>query len=63
VTIRVRIRLIKKLSNLLNGVDLSQVAVGNCFDLPAREARMLIYEGWAEQIENAEMTESKPEKA
>lgn len=46
-----RVRLIRKLANLLDGVDVSEVQVGNCVDLPARDARMLIAEGWAELVD------------
>jgi hypothetical protein len=35
----------------LNGLDLSAVKVGDVFFLPARDALMLILEGWAEPVE------------
>jgi hypothetical protein len=47
----VRIRIIRKLANVLNGVNLSDVGVGDCVDVSARDARMLIAEGWAEIID------------
>jgi hypothetical protein len=44
---RMRIRLIRKLSQLLNGVDISRRSVGDVIDLPRRDAELLIAEGWA----------------
>jgi hypothetical protein len=46
-----RVCLIRKLAERLNGVDLSKVHVGDSLDLPARDARILIAEGWAELVE------------
>jgi flagellar biosynthesis component FlhA len=46
-----RIRLIRKLAERLNGVDLSKVRVGDSLDLSSRDARILIAEGWAELLE------------
>ena len=43
-----RIRLIKKLAPLLNGIDLSKVNVGDVVVVPEAAAAMLIREGWAE---------------
>jgi len=43
----VRIRLIRKLANYLDGIDLSAYEVGDVLDLPRREADLLIREGWA----------------
>jgi hypothetical protein len=42
-----RIRLTKKLANVLNGVDLTQARVGRLMTLPDRDGEMLIAEGWA----------------
>lgn len=47
-----RIRLIKKLAGVINGLDLSAVRVGDIIELPNAAAEMLIREGWAEQIIN-----------
>jgi hypothetical protein len=44
---RVRIKLIRKLAEQLDGIDLSTHEVGDEFDLPRREAELLIREGWA----------------
>lgn len=59
----VRIRLIRKLAEALNGVDLSKVRVGDCFDLPATHASVLMAEGWAELVEmNPKDGDEKPKK-
>lgn len=42
-----RIRLTRKLSQLLNGVDISRRSVGDVIDLPRRDAELLLAEGWA----------------
>ena len=42
-----RIRLTRKLAQLLNGVDISRRTVGDVIDLPDREAALLLAEGWA----------------
>ncbi len=44
----IRIRLIKKLAAVLNGLDLSALCVGDVIELPDSAARMMIAEGWAE---------------
>lgn len=48
-----KIRLTRKFSNVLNGIDLSRFAKGETMDLPARDADMLIAEGWAELAEES----------
>ena len=42
-----RVRLTRKLANMVDGMDLSGHDVGDVFELPARDARILIAEGWA----------------
>jgi hypothetical protein len=42
-----RIRLVRKLASAIDGVDISDYAVGDVIDLPAGEARLLLAEGWA----------------
>jgi hypothetical protein len=42
--------LTRKLCNVLNGLDLSQVHVGDNLDLPNAMASMLVREGWAEVL-------------
>src|SRR3954462_2241648 len=43
-----RVRLICKLGECLDGVDVSGYAAGDVIDVTPREAGMLIAEGWAE---------------
>ena len=45
-----RVRLIRKFALALNGVDLSELAVGNEVELPERSANILISAGWAEPL-------------
>ena len=45
-----RIRLVRKLALSLNGVDVSQLRVGEVAELPDRSARLLLIEGWAERV-------------
>ena len=42
------VRLTHKYAEVIDGVDLSDRQVGDRLPLPAREARMLVAEGWAE---------------
>jgi len=48
----VRVRLIYKFANLLDGVDVSHVRVGDAIDVSDSAAELLIAEGWAERIED-----------
>jgi hypothetical protein len=43
-----KIRLTRKFAALINGIDLSKAHTGDTLDLPARDASMLMAEGWAE---------------
>lgn len=43
-----RVRLTRKLAEVIDGVDLSDHFVGETFDLPRRDARLLIAEDWAQ---------------
>jgi hypothetical protein len=43
-----KIRLTRKFSNVINGVDLSKVRAGETIDLSDHDAEMLMAEGWAE---------------
>jgi hypothetical protein len=45
------IRLTRKLAATLNGLDLSEVNVGDVLYLPEPHAVMLIREGWAEPVD------------
>ena len=42
-----KIRLIRKLAEKVNGVDLSRHHEGEIFDLPPHEALLLVAEDWA----------------
>jgi len=46
----VYVRLIRKFSDALNGLDLSHVSVGDVMCLSDRTALMLVQEGWAEEM-------------
>jgi hypothetical protein len=46
-----RIRLTRKLANLLNGVDLTHCRVGNILDVHPSVGQMLVAEEWAEPVE------------
>jgi len=53
-----RIRLVRKLAERLNGIDVSLRRVGDVIDLPSSDAKLLVAEGWARPVlEN----EDKPE--
>jgi hypothetical protein len=45
------VRLTRKFSNILNGIDLTRVRTGDTVDMPVRDAHMLVAEGWAEPAE------------
>lgn len=45
-----RVRLIRKLAPILNGVDLSKIEVGDVITVSEVTAAMLIREGWAEVV-------------
>jgi len=47
----VRVRLIKKLAECLDGVDLARCHVGDALNLPAHDAHLLIAERWATPAE------------
>lgn len=42
-----KVRLIRKLAQVINGVDVSNHDVGDIIDLPPRKGRLLVAEGWA----------------
>src|SRR4051812_40718957 len=46
-TLSRRVRLIRKVGDYLNGIDLSAHAVGDVLDMPPLDAELLIAEGWA----------------
>lgn len=45
-----KVRLTRKFSELINGVDLSQVHAGDTLELSPRDAQTLIAEGWASPV-------------
>jgi hypothetical protein len=45
-----RVKLVRKFANAINGIDLSNVRVGDVLELSAYEAALLISEGWAEHV-------------
>jgi hypothetical protein len=49
--VNVRVRLIRKLAERVNGIDLSKVRVGDTFDVAFKDARILIAEGWAVAVD------------
>jgi len=53
-----RIRLVRKLADSIDGVDISDYAVGDVIDLYAEEARLLIAEEWATPLESRRPTDS-----
>ena len=48
-----KVRLTRKFSNFLDGIDLRRFTKGDTIDLPARDAEMLMLEGWAEPAEES----------
>jgi hypothetical protein len=45
-----RVRINRKFADFLDGVDLTRIGTGEEVVLPAREALILIAEGWAEPV-------------
>ena len=46
-----RVRLVKKLAEQIDGIDLTRYRVGDFLILPQRASALLIAEGWAELAE------------
>ena len=44
-----RVKLVRKFANVLNGVDLSKAQIGDVLDVMPHHAAMLVAEGWAEE--------------
>ena len=44
---KVRVRLTRKLAQEIDGIDLSEHAVGDVLDLPAPDAQLMMAEQWA----------------
>jgi hypothetical protein len=49
-----RVRLTCKFAQCLNGIDLSQVSAGDEIEVSTRDAEMLIAEGWAAPVAEAD---------
>ena len=47
-----RVKLVRKLANMINGIDLASMRVGDTVELNPRQAVLLIREGWAEAVED-----------
>ena len=45
-----RVKLVRKFADVLNGIDLTEMRVGDVIDLKPRYAAILIVEGWAEPV-------------
>jgi hypothetical protein len=46
-----RVQLIRKFADVLNGIDLTKARVGDIVNVKAHEAAILVMEGWAREIE------------
>jgi hypothetical protein len=44
---RMRVKIVRKFANVLNGIDLTKVSVGDVVNLMPDQAALLIAEGWA----------------
>ena len=42
-----QVQLVRRLADHLDGIDVTRYRVGDVFELPRREAELLIAEGWA----------------
>jgi hypothetical protein len=47
---RMRVRLIRKYANVLNGIDLTKIRIGDTVELTSYQAELLVREGWAVKI-------------
>ncbi len=55
-----RLRLMVKLAEMVEGIDLSHCAEGDVIELPDHHARILIRGGWAERTSNEERVTCAP---
>ncbi len=51
------IKLVRKFADVIDGVDLANVRTGDVRDVKARDAYMLIAEGWAEPITSVRVSQ------
>jgi hypothetical protein len=54
-----KVRIIRKLAEVMDGVDLANYDNGDVIDLPARKARLLVAEGWAAEERRTGETDSR----
>src|SRR5438552_3288659 len=54
-----RVKLIRKYAESIDGVDISRRKVGDAFNLPQEQARLLVAEEWAVPVERR--NEARPE--
>ena len=54
-----QVRLLRKLADVVDGIDLSGRVVGDIIDLTAEQADLLVAEGWAEPA-SAQVVEVAP---
>ena len=57
------VRLTRKYAQMIDGVDLEDVAVGDLFEVSPREADVLIAEGWAEPAVDRRRSKLLPRRA
>lgn len=50
----IRVRLTRKFAQIINGIDLTRARAGEELDLSARDAEVLVAEGWAALIDKAD---------
>ena len=43
-----RVRIVRKLANFVNGIDLSHCTTGDLIDVPEWQARLMVAERWAD---------------
>ena len=55
-----RVRLIRKFADVLDGIDLTEMRVGDVIDLKPHHAAILVVEGWAEPV--AVVSTQEPEE-
>ena len=45
-----RVQLIRKFADVINGIDLTDARVGDIVNVKAHEAAILVMEGWAREV-------------
>lgn len=54
-----KVRVLRKFAHVLNGIDLSKAHAGDELELSARDAELLIAEGWAAPVATADDKEPR----